>query len=100
MLLQNRMMIKKITKPNDSKVLIVEDVITTGKSSKECLVELKKLNINLLGIACIVDRSSEDIFSDHEIISLIKLDIPVYDEKDLPDKLKSINPIKPGSRII
>jgi orotate phosphoribosyltransferase len=81
-------------------VLFVEDVITTGKSSKECLVELKKLNINLLGIACIVDRSSEDIFSDHEIISLIKLDIPVYDEKDLPDKLKSINPIKPGSRII
>ncbi len=47
-----------------------------------------------------MDRSSEDIFSDHEIISLIKLDIPVYDEKDLPDKLKSINPIKPGSRII
>jgi orotate phosphoribosyltransferase len=81
-------------------VLFVEDVITTGKSSKECLVELKKLNINLLGIACIVDRSSEDIFSDHEIISLIKLDIPVYDEKDLPNKLKSINPIKPGSRII
>jgi orotate phosphoribosyltransferase len=81
-------------------VLFVEDVITTGKSSKECLVELKKFNINLLGVACIVDRSSENIFSDHQIISLIKLDIPVYDEEDLPDKLKSINPVKPGSRII
>ncbi len=81
-------------------ILFVEDVITTGKSSKECLVELKKLNINLLGIACIVDRSSENIFNDHEIISLIKLDIPVYDEEDLPNELKSINPTKPGSRII
>ena len=81
-------------------VLFVEDVITTGKSSKECLAELNKLNINLIGIACIVDRSSEKIFDDHQITSLIKLKIPVYDEQNIPDELKNIEPIKPGSRLI
>ena len=81
-------------------VLFVEDVITTGKSSKECLIELNKLNINLIGIACIVDRSSGDIFEDHQITSLIKLNIPVYDEDNIPDEMKNIEPIKPGSRLI
>ena len=81
-------------------VLFVEDVITTGKSSKECLAELNKLNINLIGIACIVDRSSGNIFDDHQITSLIKLEIPVYDEQNIPDELKNIEPIKPGSRLI
>ena len=54
-------------------IIFIEDVITTGKSSNECLIELEKLNVNLLGIACLVDRSTGKIFSDHEIISLIKL---------------------------
>ena len=81
-------------------ILFIEDVITTGKSSNECLNELEKLNVNLLGIACIVDRSSSKIFTDHEIISLIKLNIPVYNEEDVPDNLKNIPPVKPGSRLI
>ena len=79
-------------------VLFVEDVITTGKSSKECLEKLKDMNINILGIACIVDRSQENIFDNHEIISLLKLDIPTYDPDNLPENLKKINPIRPGSR--
>ena len=79
-------------------VLFIEDVITTGKSSKECLEKLENMNINILGIACIVDRSQEDIFVNHEIISLLKLDIPTYDPDNLPEDLKKIDPIKPGSR--
>ena len=79
-------------------VLFIEDVITTGKSSKECLEKLENMNINILGIACIVDRSQEDIFVNHEIISLLKLDISTYDPDNLPEDLKKIDPIKPGSR--
>tara|TARA_X000000368_G_scaffold48403_1_gene34552 strand:+ start:462 stop:1043 length:582 start_codon:yes stop_codon:yes gene_type:complete len=79
-------------------VLFIEDVITTGKSSKECLEKLENMNINILGIACIVDRSQEDIFVNHEIISLLKLDIPTYDPDNLPEDLKKIDPVKPGSR--
>ena len=81
-------------------VLFIEDVITTGKSSKECLEKLYKMQVNLLGIACVVDRSQEKIFNDHEIISLLKLDIPTYDPDNLPENLKKIEPVKPGSRKI
>ena len=83
-----------------SNVLFVEDVITTGKSTNECLEKLNQLNINLLGIATIVDRSNEVLFDNFEIISLLKINIPVYDSDNLPDDLKKIKPIKPGSRII
>ena len=79
-------------------VLFIEDVITTGKSSKECLEKLDKMSINILGIACIVDRSQGNIFDNHEIISLLKLDIPTYHPDNLPEDLKKIDPIKPGSR--
>jgi len=79
-------------------ILFIEDVITTGKSSKECLKKLFNMNINILGIACIVDRSQENIFDDHEIISLLKLDIPTYDSDNLPEDLINIVPVKPGSR--
>ena len=82
------------------KILFIEDVITTGKSSKECMLELEKLKIDIIGIACIVDRSSEKIFDDHEIISLLKLDIPVYEPENIPEELRNIPAIKPGSRII
>ena len=81
-------------------ILFVEDVITTGKSTNECLLELNKLNINLIGIASIVDRTSKKVFEKYEIISLLKLNIPVYDPENLPEELKKLLPIKPGSRKI
>ena len=84
----------------NQKVLIVEDVITTGKSSLECskLVELSKAEI--VGYACIIDRSSGKSQINDKIISLIKLDIPVYNKENIPKELMSIKAVKPGSRNI
>jgi len=79
-------------------VLFVEDVITTGKSTKECIEKINQSNVNILGIATLVDRSKEKIFNDNEIISLLKLDIPIFEPDNLPDDLKNISPEKPGSR--
>ena len=81
-----------------SKVLIVEDVITTGKSSIECsnLVTVNKANI--VGYACIIDRSNDKTQIKGKIISQIKLNIPTYKKENLPKELISINPVKPGSR--
>ena len=81
-----------------SKVLIVEDVITTGKSSIECsnLVKINKANI--VGYACIIDRSNDKTQIKGKIISQIKLNIPTYKKENLPKELISINPVKPGSR--
>jgi len=81
-------------------VLIVEDVITTGKSALECSKIVKKFRANLVGFACIINRSNEDLLIKENIISQIKLKIKTYDENSLPEELKNINPIKPGSRNI
>jgi len=82
----------------DMNVLIVEDVITTGKSSIECskLVTVNKANI--VGYACIIDRSNDKTVIKDKIISQIKLNIPTYKKENLPKELMSIDPIKPGSR--
>ena len=85
-----------------SKVLIVEDVITTGKSSLECVKLIKKSKAKLLGFACLIDRSNKNSLKikNNNIISQIKLDIPTFTKKDLPRYLKKIPITKPGSRFL
>ena len=80
------------------KVLIVEDVITTGKSSLECSKLVKESKATVIGYACIIDRSDENSKISEKIVSQLKLKIPTYEEKDLPEHLSSIKAIKPGSR--
>ena len=82
-----------------SKVLIVEDVITTGKSSLECVKLIKKSGATLVGFACIIDRSNKkNLKIKKKIISQIKLNIPTYKKNNLPSNLKNISITKPGSR--
>ena len=84
--------------PEKSNVLIVEDVITTGKSVLECSKIVKLNNANLLGYACIIDRSNKDILLKEKIISQVKLEITTFDKTQIPSELSSILPVKPGSR--
>ncbi len=81
-----------------SNVLIVEDVITTGKSSLECSKLVTKAKANIIGYSCIIDRSNNQSSIKDKIVSQVKINIPTYDEKNLPKDLLSIKPIKPGSR--
>ena len=82
----------------DINVLIVEDVITTGKSSIECSNLVKVNKANIVGYACIIDRSDGKTEINDKIISQIKLNIPTYKKENLPKELISIDPVKPGSR--
>ena len=82
----------------NQRVLIIEDVITTGKSSLECAKIVLAHEGKIAGYACIIDRSNGKSSIKSKIISQIKLDIPSYTEKDLPDDLSAIKAIKPGSR--
>ena len=86
----------------NSRVLIVEDVITTGKSSIECVQLIKKSKAKLIGFACLIDRSSKNSLKikNKKIISQIKLDIPTYKKNNLPVSLKNIPVTKPGSRFL
>ena len=84
-----------------ARVLIIEDVITTGKSSLECVKLIKKANANLLGFASIIDRSSKKSLKiKTNIVSHLKIDVPVYSLKELPETLKSMPITTPGSRFI
>ena len=81
-------------------ILIVEDVITTGKSALECNELAKQHKANVLGFSCIIDRSSHKSFINSEIISQVKFKLETFNENNLPDELKSIKPEKPGSRTL
>ncbi len=83
----------------NSRVLIVEDVITTGKSSLECVELIKKSKAKLVGFACLIDRS-EDKKIKYKVISQVKLEIPTYNKSNLPHHLKKIPITKPGSRFL
>ena len=82
----------------NQKVLIVEDVITTGKSSLECTKLVLEKGAHIVGYACIIDRSNGKSSITKKIVSQIKLNIPTYNKDNLPDNLTLIKAIKPGSR--
>ena len=81
-----------------SKVLIVEDVITTGKSSLECKRLVSRYGAKVSAFACIIDRTNGKSKIKEKIISQVKLNIPSYKKQELPKALTKIKPIKPGSR--
>ena len=83
----------------NTRVLIVEDVITTGKSSLECIKLIKKSKAKLIGFACIIDRSNKKTLKiKNKIVSQVKIDVPTFTKNNLPDYLKKIEITVPGSR--
>tara|TARA_B100001063_G_C16425206_1_gene386137 strand:- start:35 stop:622 length:588 start_codon:yes stop_codon:yes gene_type:complete len=84
-----------------SKVLIIEDVITTGKSSLECVKLIKKSKATLIGFASIIDRSSKKSLKiKKKIVSHLKINVPTYKKDKIPKDLSLIPITTPGSRFI
>jgi len=84
-----------------SKVIIIEDVITTGKSSLECVKLITKVGAKLVGFASIIDRSTKKTLKiKKNIISHMKINVPSFNKKNLPKELKNIPITIPGSRFI
>jgi len=84
-----------------SKVIIVEDVITTGKSSLECVKLITKAGAKLVGFASIIDRSTKKTLKiKKNIISHMKIEVPAFKKNELPDTLKKTPITVPGSRFI
>ena len=84
-----------------SKVLIIEDVITTGKSSMECVKLIRKAKASLLGFATIIDRSTKKTLKiKKKIVSHLKINVPTFKANQLPKNLKLIPITRPGSRFI
>ena len=80
------------------KVLVVEDIVTTGKSSLECFDCIKELGGDIIGEAALINRGSNSVDLGVPLVTLANLNIPNYDPDNLPEDLKNMPAIKPGSR--
>jgi orotate phosphoribosyltransferase len=81
-----------------TKVLMVEDVVTTGLSSREAIEALRGAGGEVVAEAALVDRSSGKADLGVPFYPLIRIDVPTYEADALPPELASIPAIKPGSR--
>ncbi len=86
----------------NTNVLIVEDVITTGGSSLECVSLIRKANAKVVGFASLIDRSDKKSLKikGQKIVSQVKLKVPTYKKMNLPHKLKKLPISVPGSKYI
>jgi orotate phosphoribosyltransferase len=80
------------------RVLITEDIVTTGGSSRECIDCVRAAGGEVVGAACLVDRSGGRADLGVPLIALATLELPVYPPDDLPAALQAMPAIKPGSR--
>lgn len=80
------------------KVLMMEDVVTTGLSSREAIAAIRAAGGEVVGAAALVDRSNGTADLGVPFVPLIRLDVPSYPADQLPPELAAIPAIKPGSR--
>ena len=80
------------------KVLLVEDVVTTGLSSREAIAAIEQAGATVVAAAALVDRSGGSADLGVPLTALIRIDVPAYPADDLPPELASIPAVKPGSR--
>ena len=81
-----------------AKVVMVEDIVTTGLSSRECIAAIKEAGGDVIAAACIVDRSGGRADVGVPLIALATLDVPAYEADKLPPELAAIPVQDPGSR--
>jgi orotate phosphoribosyltransferase len=81
-----------------TKVLMVEDVVTTGLSSREAIEAVRRAGGEVVAEAALVDRSGGGADLGVPFHPLIRIDVPTYDADSVPPELAAIPPIKPGSR--
>jgi len=79
-------------------VVMVEDIVTTGLSSRECIAAIKAAGGNVIAAACIVDRSGGKADVGVPLIALASLEVPAYPADNLPPELAAIPVQDPGSR--
>ena len=86
--------------PEGSRVVIVEDIVTTGLSIRETIDCMRALGAEVLAAACIIDRSAGKTSVGVPLIALAEYEVPAYPADRLPPELAKIPPVKPGSRAL
>ncbi|PCI63995.1 MAG: orotate phosphoribosyltransferase [Kordiimonadales bacterium] len=84
--------------PEGAKVLMMEDIITTGLSSRECIKTINAWGGNVVAAGCLINRSNGKAEVGAPITALATIDAPTYKPEDVPAELAAVPAIKPGSR--
>ncbi|KAB2730848.1 orotate phosphoribosyltransferase [Brucella anthropi] len=92
--------LRRFDVPKRARVVIVEDIVTTGLSIRETIDCMKDLGIEVVAAACIVDRSAGKADVGTKLIALAEYEVPAYPADKLPPELAAIPAVKPGSRNI
>lgn len=80
------------------RVLMVEDIVTTGLSSRECIAAIRKTGAKVVAAACLIDRSGGKAKVGVKLIALAQIEVPAYPADKLPPELAKTPAVKPGSR--
>jgi orotate phosphoribosyltransferase len=84
--------------PQGAKILMMEDIITTGLSSRECIKTITEWGGDVVAAGCLINRSGGRADVGAPVTALATIDAPTYKTEDLPDELRAVPAIKPGSR--
>ena len=84
--------------PQGSRIVVAEDVITTGLSTRECIACCAAVGGEVVAVACLVDRSAGKAELGVPLHCLATLDLPTYAQHKVPPELAAIPAVKPGSR--
>ncbi len=84
--------------PTDARVLVVEDIVSTGLSARECIDAVRKAGGVVVALACLIDRSGGKADFDVPLIPLAELKVDAWPADDLPPHLAGVPAVKPGSR--
>lgn len=92
------MRLRRFQMPPGARVMVVEDIVTTGLSSRETIGAIEQLGARVLACACLIDRSGGEADVGVPLIALSRYKVPAYAADDLPPELAAIPAHKPGSR--
>lgn len=90
--------LRRFELPKGSRVVIVEDIVTTGLSSRETVDALRGLGADVVAVACLIDRSAGEADTGVPLVALTEYKVPAYPADQLPPELAALPAVKPGSR--
>ena len=90
--------LRRFELPEGARVVVVEDIVTTGLSIREAVEAIRKLGAEVVAAACLIDRSAGEADVGVPLVALASYKVPAYPADQLPPELAAIPPVKPGSR--
>lgn len=95
---QGEFRLRRFELPANARILVVEDIVSTGLSIRETIAALRGIGGDVVAAACLIDRSDGEADVGIPLISLTRYKVPAYPADQLPPELAAIPPVKPGSR--